>query len=196
MAGADDATWDHGALAGAVRDYRWLSRAAPNRLSVSTFFAGFTLAAFVGLFTVAPELHHLDASGIVLLAAEALIAASTLLFIFTAMATYVCMQRLAELSVAAVDALTSDDGRPLGDRDQRLLREAVAIYREPAPFIVWGLLLVVAGILLIARHVYPALFAVLAAVTGLILIRTRALHGALRQVLPGRAGQLEHRRDR
>jgi hypothetical protein len=165
--------------------YFVLSRAAPNRLTVTTFFAGFTLAAFVGLFTVMPRFHHADATSLLVVLAQVLVATSTLLFILTAMATYVSMQRLSELSRAATDALARDASDPLrlGPRDAALLRDAQRIYDEPGLFVPWGLLLVIFGIQLIAWHIYAIVGGIITVVTLMLLIRTESLQLGLRHVI-------------
>lgn len=165
--------------------YFVLSRAAPNRLTVTTFFAGFTLAAFVGLFTVMPRFHHADATSLLVVFAQALVATSTLLFIVTAMATYVSMQRLSELSKAATDALAQDAFDPLrlSPRDAALLQDAQRIYDEPALFVPVGLLLVIFGIQLIAWHIYAIVGGVITLATLIMLIRTESLQLGMRQVI-------------
>jgi hypothetical protein len=180
-----DPAQDPAEAADARHVYFVLSRAAPNRLTVTTFFAGFTLTAFVGLFTVSPRFHHADATALLLLVAEVLVATSTLLFIFTAMATYVSIQRLSELSKGATDALAQGAADPLrlSPRDAALLRDAQRIYDEPALLVPWGLLLVIFGIQLIAWHISPIVGGIIALATLIILVHTMSLHLGMRQVL-------------
>ena len=162
--------------------YLRLTRSAPNRLTVSTFLAGFTLAAFVALFSSAQSIDRITSDTVVLLLADAFLGIATLLFLVTTTASYVAMQRLAGLSADAM--LGTEFERPsLSPGDVTMLREAEAIFLEPATYIVWGLLLIVASLLLVGWHVNPGLSVVLFLGLAVILTRTRTLRTDLRRVV-------------
>lgn len=165
--------------------YLRVSRSAPNRLTVSTFLAGFTLAAFVALFSAAQTIDHVNSDSVVLFLADAFLGIATLLFLVTTTATYVAMQRIAALSPEAmrsVDTLNPS----FSVSDGTKVREAELIFLEPATFIVWGLLLIVASLLLVGWHVSPGLCLVL--LLGLVgtLTRTSKLRSDLRRVMLSR----------
>lgn len=165
--------------------YLRLNRSAPNRLTVSTFLAGFTLAAFVALFSAAQHIDQLNSDAVVLFLADAFLGVATLLFLVSTTATYVAMQRIAGLSSGAMQ--TVDSVHPsFSPGDDTRLREAEAIYLEPATFIVWGLLLIVASLLLVGWHIHPALGGILFIGLAASLLRTRKLRTDLRRVVRSR----------
>ena len=96
--------------------YLQLMSVAPNRLTVSAFLAGFTLAAVVALFTVLPALDHVDGGALVLVLADGCMGTATLLFLCTTMATYVALQRLANLPPRWVEAVNHGQQTPSGSR--------------------------------------------------------------------------------
>lgn len=175
-----------------AEDYQVLQRVAGNRLAMTTFLAGFSLTAFAAL---APGAHvagfrwsdlrswELDRRLLV----AALLAVATLLFIFAAMSTYVAMQRVGSLSRGAVLQLDGSQAQPdLADRDVALVEEAMRIYVEPWRFLVLGLLLVSAAIVLECFDVDLLLGIVVGATAVVIVAGTPALHTNLRRVLLGR----------
>lgn len=165
--------------------YLRLSRSAPNRLTVSTFLAGFTLAAFVALFSAAQSIDHVSSDSIVLFLADAFLGIATLLFLVTTTATYIAMQRIAALSPEAMTS--AESAHPsFSPSDGVRLREAESIFLEPATFIVWGLLLIVASLLLVGWHVHPGLSLVLLLGLAAILLRTQKLRTDLRLVIRSR----------
>ena len=168
--------------------YLWVSRTAPNRLTVSAFFAGFTLTAFVGLVTVAPSLPHLQGMAIISLLADVCLASAAFFFIFSTMATYVAMQRIAVLSRAAVRLLDADSMEfcHLHPGDLATLQEGETMYDEAGLFITWGLILVVLGILLVAWHVQLVLALALLIILLMIVAKVRTLDAGIVSALRGR----------
>ncbi len=169
----------------ALQIYLRLSRSTPNRLTVSTFLAGFTLAAFVALFSSAQTIDHVNSDTVVLFLADAFLGIATLLFLVTTTATYVAMQRIAGLSAEAMRS--ADTAHPtFTPTDAVTLQQAETIFLEPATFIVWGLLLIVASLLLVGWHVSPGLSVVLFLGLVVLMVRAGTLRTDLKHVLTSR----------
>jgi len=172
-----------------------VSTQGQNRLTISTFLAGLTFAAFAALLTTSvptPPIGDLGTlrwqdtlqngdwwAGLLLSIVTILLGAATFAFLLAVVATYRALQHLADLSPSVVSQLTNphhiDSGRAypvIPINDQERLKDAYGIYDASADLIPRGIGALFLTLPLIALHT-NWLVGVVTLGAGLILLGRR-----------------------